>query len=300
MDLTKGPIGRQLVLFALPLFGSSLIQQLYHTVDLMFVGKLLGKEASAAVGASSMLVTCILCFFTGMGAGVGIAVSQAFGAAKEGELRRIIHNGAGLTLLGAVLFAAFGWGFAPVFLQWIHTPENIIPQAILYIRIYFLSLLSIISYNIASGILRALGNSRSPMLYQLWGGIANIIGDWFFMAVLQMGVSGAAIATLFSQSVAAVLTVRHLYDLPESYALRLHKIELNGVICKRIFSVGIPAAIQSLIISLSNVIIQARINTLGIDSMAAFVAYFKVENFIYLPIIPMRRALQLSIPLPGF
>ncbi len=288
--LTSGSIPLQLIFFALPFLGSSLIQQLYNMVDLMFVGKLLGKEASAAVGASSLLVTCMIGFFTGMGVGVGVAASRCFGSGNKKELHKVIHTAAGLTLVGSVFLAVVGWIGAPAFLKWMNTPEDIMVLAVAYIRIYFLSMLSIISYNISSGILRALGNSKSPMIYQLAGGIANVLGNILFIYFLQMGVRGAALATLLSQSVAAVLAVLHLCRLPEEYRLRPRQIRIHQAICRQIFSIGIPAAVQSMIITLSNIIVQSRINTLGVDSIAAFTAYFKVENFIYLPIMAFGQA----------
>lgn len=288
--LTNGPIYRQLVLFALPFLGSSLIQQLYNMVDLMFVGKLLGKEASAAVGASSLLVTCMIGFFTGIGAGVGVAAAKSFGSKNEKELHCVIHTAAGLTILGATALTTIGWILAPVFLRWMNTPEDIMNLAVSYIRIYFFSTLSVISYNMGSGILRALGNSKSPMIYQLLGGIANVFGNTLFIYYLQLGVQGAALATLLSQSAAAVLTVMHLCGLPEEYRLRFYQIRIHLSMCKRILVIGIPAAVQSMIITFSNIIVQSRINTLGVDSIAAFTAYFKVENFIYLPIMAFGQA----------
>ena len=288
--LTSGSIRRQLIFFALPFLGSSLIQQLYNMVDLMFVGKLLGKEASAAVGASSLLVTCMIGFFTGMGVGVGVAAARCFGSGNKKELNEVIHTAAGLTVLGSVILAVVGWIGAPGFLKWMNTPEDIMALAVAYIRIYFLSILSIISYNISSGILRALGNSKSPMLYQLAGGIANVLGNTLFIYFLQMGVQGAALATLLSQSVAAGLTVLHLCRLQEEYRLKFRQIRIYRTMCRQIFGIGIPAAVQAMIITLSNIIVQSQINTLGVDSIAAFTAYFKVENFIYLPIMAFGQA----------
>lgn len=288
--LTSGSINQQLLLFALPFLGSSLIQQLYNTVDLMFVGNFLGKEAAAAVGAGGLLVTCMVGFFTGMSVGVGVVAARAFGSGKERELHDVIHTAAGMMLLGALVLTVVGLLFAPVFLRWMHTPDGIMPMAVTYIRIYFLSLLSIITYNICSGILRALGNSRSPMIYQFLGGLANIVGNTLFICILDLGVRGAALATLLSQSVAALLTLLHICHLPDGYGLRFHRICIRPGICKQILAIGIPSAIQSMIITFSNIILQSEINSLGVDSIAAFTAYFKVESFIYLPIVALGQA----------
>ena len=289
-DLTRGPIGRQVFFFALPLLGGSLIQQLYNTVDLIFVGQFLGKSASAAVGAGSLLVTCILGFFTGLGVGVGILAARAFAMGRKGELGRTVHCTAGLVLLFSAIFTLIGVIFTPIFLRWLNTPENVMDQAVVYLRIYMCSLFSIVSYNLGSGLLRAMGNSKSPMLYQLAGGFLNVVGDAFFICVLDLGVAGAALATACSQTLAAILTIGKLRRLEAPCGLKISEIKIYRKLARQIMTFGIPAAIQSIVITLSNLIVQSGINGLGVDSIAAFTAYFKIENFIYLPIMAFGQA----------
>ena len=289
-DLTRGPIGRQVFFFALPLLGGSLIQQLYNTVDLIFVGQFLGKSASAAVGAGSLLVTCILGFFTGLGVGVGILAARAFAMGRKGELGRTVHCTAGLVLLFSAIFTLIGVIFTPIFLRWLNTPENVMDQAVVYLRIYMCSLFSIVSYNLGSGLLRAMGNSKSPMLYQLAGGFLNVVGDAFFICVLDLGVAGAALATACSQTLAAILTIGKLRRLEAPCGLKISEIKIYRKLARQIMTFGIPAAIQSIVITLSNLIVQSGINGLGVDSIAAFTAYFKIENFIYLPIMALGQA----------
>ena len=289
-NLTQGPVGPQLVMFAAPLFLGSLIQLLYGTVDLMFVSHILGKDASAAVGASSLIVTCILGFFTGLGVGIGVVAAKAVGMGAYKSLERIIHSAAGLTVLMAAVFTALGLGLAPLFLTWMDTPPEIMDSAVAYIRLYLLSLIAIAGYNIGSGILRALGDSKRPMFYQLAGGFANIVGNTLFIYVLNWGVRGAALSTACSQGLAAFLTVRRLGRLEHGCRLSLGHMRLEWDICRQFLAVGIPAAIQAVVITFSNIIVQTSINHLGVDSMAAFTAYFKVENFIYLPIVAMGQA----------
>ena len=289
-DLTRGPIGRQVFFFALPLLGGSLIQQLYNTVDLIFVGQFLGKSASAAVGAGSLLVTCILGFFTGLGVGVGILAARAFAMGRKGELGRTVHCTAGLILLFSAIFTLIGVIFTPIFLRWLNTPENVMDQAVVYLRIYMCSLFSIVSYNLGSGLLRAMGNSKSPMLYQLAGGFLNVVGDAFFICVLDLGVAGAALATACSQTLAAILTIGKLRRLEAPCGLKISEIKIYRKLARQIMTFGIPAAIQSIVITLSNLIVQSGINGLGVDSIAAFTAYFKIENFIYLPIMAFGQA----------
>ncbi|MDE7243439.1 MAG: polysaccharide biosynthesis C-terminal domain-containing protein, partial [Oscillospiraceae bacterium] len=269
-DLTHGAIGKQLLSFALPLFIGSLIQLLYNAVDLIFVGRILGKEASAAVGSSSLIVTCILGFFTGLGAGV--VAAQAVGSGQKEKLDRIIHCAAGLTAVLAGVCTVLGFVMAPLFLTWMSTPEDVMDSAVVYIRLYLLSLIAIVSYNIGSGLLRAFGNSRLPMLYQLAGGLTNVAGNTLFIYVLGWGVRGAALSTACSQGLAAFLTVRRLCIGTGSCRLRLRQICIDRNICGQFLSIGIPAAVQSIVITLSNILVQTNINRLGVDSMAAFTA----------------------------
>lgn len=282
-DLTTCSISRGLFLFSLPLLGSSLIQQLYNTVDLIFVGNFVGKEASAAVGATSLLTVCIIGFFNGLGVGVGVIVSQFFGAKQPGDVRRTVQTAAGITIAGSILVTILGWFLSPLFLSWMQIPESIMGMALTYIRIYFLSIFSIVSYNISSGVLRSVGDSRSPMIYQLIGGVANIFGDAFFICVLDLGVAGAALATMLSQTLAACMAIHHLCRLPEEYRFHLREIRMELPVARRIFFIGIPEAFRSMLITFANLIVQTQINTLGVDSMAAYASYCKAEGFLYLP-----------------
>ena len=289
-DMTQGPIARQLILFSLPLLGSSLIQQLYNTVNLIFVGHLLGKEASAAVGASGLLVTCLVGFFTGMSIGSGVTAARCYGAKDYKNLTHTIHTAMAISLGGGFVLMILGLIASPMFLRWMNTPDDILQQATGYIRVYFLSVIPLITYNIGSGILRALGDSKSPMLYQLIGGIVNISANALCIIVLDWGVNGSAVASLCSQSIAAFLILRHLRRVDSRYRLRWRKIKLYSESAGKILKVGIPSGIQSTAITFSNIFIQYHINSLGVDVIAAFTAYFKVELFVYLPIMAFGQA----------
>ncbi|SDX31003.1 MATE family efflux transporter [Eubacterium barkeri] len=282
-NLTQGAIVKGLFWFALPLLASSLIQQLYNTVDLIFVGNLLGTEAAAAVGSTSLLTNCIIGFFNGLGVGVGVVVAQFYGGRRNNEVKETIHTAAGLTILLSVVVVILGWMACPIFLRWMQIPEAIMGMSLTYIRIYMLSVFSIVSYNTSAGVLRALGNSRSPMLYQLLGGIINVAANTLFIAVFPLGIAGAALATLLSQSVAAILTVGHLCRLSQDLRLEFRRITIKLVLARRIFIIAIPEAIRSMLITLANLVVQTQINTLGVDSMAAYAAYCKAEGFLYLP-----------------
>lgn len=288
--LTKGSVGKGILLFAFPLLGSSLIQQLYSTVDLIFVGQLLGTKASAAIGASGLIVTCMIGFFNGMAVGTNVFAARHYGARRFEQLKKLIQTIFWTGIIGGFLLTVIGLVLSPVFLTWMGTPESIFPLAVRYLRIYMASMISVVSYNLLSGVLRALGDSRTPMLYQFFGGIINVFADFIFLYVFHMGVEGTAFATLFSQTFAAVGVMIHLYRLKEPYALRLRFSDCSLKEFTDILKVGVPAGVQSIIITLSNIIIQSQINTLGVTSVASFTVYFRVELIIYLPIVALGQA----------
>ena len=288
--LTKGSVRKGILLFALPLLGSSLIQQLYSTVDLIFVGQLLGTKASAAIGASGLIVTCMIGFFNGMAVGTNVFAARHYGAKRFEQLKKLMQTIFWTGIIGGLLLTVIGLVLSPIFLTWMGTPESIFPLAVRYLRIYMASMISVVSYNLLSGVLRALGDSRTPMLYQFFGGIINVFADFIFLYVFHMGVEGTAFATLFSQTFAAVGVMLHLYRLKEPYALRIRFSDCNLKELTDILKVGVPAGVQSIIITLSNIIIQSQINTLGVTSVASFTVYFRVELIVYLPIVALGQA----------
>ena len=184
--LTKGSVGKGILLFALPLLGSSLIQQLYSTVDLIFVGQLLGTKASAAIGASGLIVTCMIGFFNGMAVGTNVFAARHYGARRFEQLKKLIQTIFWTGIIGGFFLTVIGLVLSPVFLTWMGTPESIFPLAVRYLRIYMASMISVVSYNLLSGVLRALGDSRTPMLYQFFGGIINVFADFIFLYVFYL------------------------------------------------------------------------------------------------------------------
>lgn len=285
-DLTHGSIGKGYILFAIPLFLGSLFQQLYNTVDMLFVGNVLGKNAAAAVGASSILVTCLINLFTGVAVGAGIVISQLFGARKEQEMKEAVWIAVLAGIAGGLCLTVIGVTCSQAALVKLHTPEAIIPDAVLYVQIYFLSAVPMVLYNMCSGILRAQGDSRTPFHALAAGGIVNVIMDAVFLIVLGWGVAGVAVATLFSQSMTAIFLLVHM--------LR-HKVltrqRLRWDLLGKIISVGVPVGIQSMILTLSNVVVQYHINGFGENVIAAFAVYFKAENLLCLPIIAFGQAM---------
>ena len=313
-DLTKGPVAKSLILFALPLLGSSLVQQLYNTVDLIYVGRACGTNASASVGASSLLVTCLVGFFGGLAVGASVLVANLLGAGRKREVKGAVQAAVFLSFYGGILLTALGLFLAPHFIAWLRTPAEIVPDAVLYLRVYFLSLVFVVMYNMCAGVIRAMGDAASPLRFQLVGGVINVVMDGVFVLVFDLGVAGVAWATLFSQGVAAALALRYLCRMQNEYRLAPAKYRCAGMIrfrarvaglrarltagvgddpspyMKKILSVGVPAGLQALVITLSNVFAQYHINTLGTTDIAAFTAYFKVELLLYLPIVAIGQA----------
>ena len=290
MDLTEGPILSKLILFALPFLGSSLIQELYSMVDVMFIGNFLGTDASAAASAGTNITSFLLKIFSGFGIGVGIAVARAYGAKNESWISEIIHTVATVTVTVSLILTAAAMVFARQFLIWLSTPEDILDMATTYIRIYFVSEIAAICYNMSNGILSALGDSSSALLYQFIGGLVNVAGDAVLTLVFGCGINGIAAASVLAQTVAALFTVLRLAKLPEAYRFSLKKLHVNGNALKEVLRLGIPSALQMGIINFSNMTVQSQINSLGTVSIAAFGAYYQAENFIYYPIAAVGSA----------
>lgn len=290
-SLTEGTPWKIIVMFALPLLGSSLIQQMYSTVDLIFVGQFIGKEASAAVGSSDLLVTCIVGLFTGISVGSGVVAAQAFGQKDNKTLHRVIQTAFFFGVIGAFVLLVAGIAFAPTFLRWLDTPDEVFDMAVTYLRIYFAGIFGIVEYNLCSGIVRSLGDARAALRFQIIGGLTNVAVDFLLIVVFQMGIAGAALATIGAQIVSAFMTIRYLCRLHPDIALQLGKPMLDSHVLKKLLLVGIPSGIQSMVVSFSNLFIQSIINSFSVDAMAAFAAYFKVEMFLYYPSLSYGQAL---------
>lgn len=287
-DLTEGNILKVFCLFALPLFFGSLFQQLYGTVDLLFVGNFLGKSDAAAVGASGILVTCLIGLFTGISVGAGVVAARFCGARDTENVKLCIENALLLGFGGGIVLTAAGVLLSRQALTLLNTPREIMKNALIYIRIYLLAILPMIIYNLSSGILRAKGDSRTPFLVLAAGGILNVCMDAFFIVIFRWGIAGAALATLVSQTFTAVVILG--YIIKQEKLLR-ERWRLSKWMLGRIIAVGFPLGIQSLILTLSNIFVQYYINGFGENTVAAFAVYFKAENLIYLPIMAFGQAM---------
>jgi len=288
--LTEGSVSKSILRFLIPILISSLIQQCYSVVDLIIIGRYVGAEATAAVGASALIVTCMIGFFNGMAIGTNVVAAHEFGREDNDALKSIIQTAWISGIGGGIVVMALGLTFAPLFLSWMNTPDSILQMAVNYLRIYMLSMPGIILFNLSSGILRATSDSKHPMMFQTVGGLLNIIGDIIFIIYLNKGVEGAAFSSFLSQSIAAGLTLLYLHG-------RKRKIRLNFTFSgfqlkylKRIMTFGIPSGIQAMVITFSNIMLQSQINQFGIHVIAAFTDYFRIEMVIYLPILALGQA----------
>ena len=290
IDMTQGPIVGPMLLFVLPLIAGSLCQLLYNTVDYIYVGNFVSATAAAAVGASSSLITCLVGFFTGVSVGSSVTIGKAIGAKDPERGERALHTGVTFGILFGIVLLIITLFLSTPILRLLNTPETIIPQAVLYMRIYMFGLPFNIVYNMSTSGMRACGDSRTPFLIQLVCGILNVIWDALFVLLIPLGIAGVGIATVLSNICSCVFAV--FLTTRKGMMLRLssRKLGIDGKLLKEILHIGLPAAVQSVIITFSNVMVQYHINAFGETAVAAFSTYYKVENLIYIPIMAFGNA----------
>ena len=294
-DMTTGSIWKRMVSFAVPVFLGNLCQQLYNTVDSVIVGKFVGKQALAAVASSGNLIFMMTGFFMGLFIGAGIVIAQYFGARNYEKVRSAVHTDIAFALCCGVLLTLLGVVCTPTLLTWMLTPAVVLDTSILYFRLYFLGSLATILYNAGMGILQAVGDSRSPLYYLVISSAVNVALDLLFVGAMDMGVAGAAVATVISQVVSAVLCIIKLTRSDGPYRLEIKRIGFDLPLLKKITSQGVPSGVQNSIIAIANVVVQSNINTFGSDAMAGCGSYSKVEGFVFLPITAFAMALTTFI-----
>ncbi len=281
--ITEGVIWKQLLLFFFPILFGTFFQQLYNTTDAVIVGNFVGKEALAAVGGTTgTLINLLVGFFVGLTSGATVIISQLFGAQQYREVSEAVHTAMALSIAGSILLTVGGILVAPAALRAMGTPEDIMEYSTAYIRIYFGGTLFSLVYNMGASILRAVGDSKRPLYFLMASCGVNIVLDLVFVVWFKMEVVGVAIATVLSQVFSAVLVVVTLMRTTLPYHLDLRKIRFHMAMLKKIIWIGIPAALQSTMYNVSNVIIQASINTFGTDVIAAWTAYNKIDSFFWM------------------
>ena len=281
--ITSGVIWKQLLAFFFPIVLGTLFQQLYNTADAIIVGQILGKEALAAVGGgTSTAISLLIGFFTGLASGATVIISQYYGAKDEERVRLAVHNAVAIALYGGIAVSVAGYFTAEPLLRLIKTPADIIPLASRYMRIYFAGGVLLVMYNMGSGIFRAFGDSRSPLLFLIAGCMANIVLDVVFVGLLKMNVEGAAYATVLSQLVSLVLVVWKLRKRDDCCRLEYRRIKPERAMLQKTIAIGLPAGIQTTMYTISNLVIQADINAFGTDAAAAWAAYGKLDSFFWM------------------
>ena len=289
--MTEGVIWKELLLFSVPLLLGNLFQQLYNAVDSVVVGNYIGAQALAAVGSSAPVINLLVSFFMGLSVGAGVIISRYFGARNMESLQDSIHTSLALTMTAGIFMTLFGIIFSPTILRWIGTPSDVMSSSVLYLRIYFGGILSVMLYNMGSGILRAVGDSKNPLYFLIVSSITNILLDLLFVIVFDMGIAGVGWATLIAQTISAMLTLLLLIKTKQEYKVTLKKIRFHKDKLIEIIRLGLPSGIQNGVVSFSNVIVQSNINAFGSLAMAGCGAYTKIDGFAILPVMSYSMAL---------
>lgn len=290
-DLTEGPIARGITGFAVPIFLGQLLQQLYNVADAWVVGNFADNNAFAAVASSGSLVFLIIGFFNGVAIGGGVVISHYFGAKDKKSVQCAIHTNFLFGLVSSVAATVFGLLGLPYLLALMKIPEEVLPESFTYFRIYIAGVTTVIMYNICMAIMRALGDSLHPLYYLMISSAINVVLDLALVAGLHMGVTGAAIATVFSQGVSMVMCVVRMCRESEDIRLDFKKLRYDGRMMRDVLRQGVPSGIQNSVISIGNIVVQTNINSFGAYAMSGSGAYSKIEGFVFLPIMSMSMAL---------
>ena len=289
-NMTEGSIVKQITLFALPLMLGNIFQMLYNTVDSIVVGNFVGTEALAAVGATTMIVNMMVFFFNGFSTGAGVVIANYFGARDMKALHKAIETTMAATFVLSVLFTIVGVAGVKPMLRFMATPEDVFGEATVYLQIYIGGISGLLVYNMGSGILRAVGDTMRPLYFLVLTSVLNILLDLLFVLGFHRGIEGAAWATILSQFISAFLTLLLLTRSKDIYRLTWRDLKIDSAILGRIFAVGLPAGIQSVITAFSNVFVQSYVNFFGSSCMAGWSCYNKLDQFVMLPMQSMAMA----------
>lgn len=289
--IVEGVIWKQLLLFFFPLLAGTFFQTLYNTVDAIVVGRFVGKEGLSAVGgAAAVIINLLVGFFVGISSGATVVIAQYYGAKRDDDIEKAVHTAIAIAIAGGLIMNLICLIIAPNLLGIMNTPAETIADSALYLRIYAFGMIPNMIYNMGSGILRAVGDSRHPTYFLIAGALANIVLDLVTVLVFHMGVAGAALATIVSQMVSALLTVLLLMRTRDSYRLTLRHIRFEKVYAAKILGIGIPAGLRSSMYSISNIVIQTAINGFGTDTVAAWAAWGKIDSIYWMVIASLGTA----------
>ena len=280
MDMCNGPLFSKILIFALPIMAMNILQLLFNAADMVVVGQFTGREALAAVGATGSLINLIVNLFMGLSVGTSVIVAQDYGAGQPGAVSRSVHTSIAVSIISGLVVMILGLILCEPLLEMMGTPEDIIDLSVLYMKIYFIGIPAAMVYNFGAAILRAVGDSRRPMYYLIVSGIVNVIFNLFFVIVLRMGVAGVAWATVISQYLSLLLIMICLYRSDGSIRFMPRQMRIDAKKLKDIVKIGLPAGLQGLLFSISNVLIQSAVNSFGSTMVAASSAASNVEGFV--------------------
>lgn len=289
--MTEGSVFRCILFFSIPLILGNLLQQMYSTVDSIIVGNFVGRNALAAVGSSTSLIYLLIAFSQGAAVGAGVIVSQYLGARDNNGVQDAVHTALTMAGILGLVLSVGGVCLSRPLLVWMQTPDEVLSDAVLYLQLYSAGLVFNVLYNMCAGILNAAGNSRRSLLYLASASVTNIFVDILLIAVLKMGVAGAAIATDLSQAVSCVLALLFLLRTSDDYRISVKRLGIHRHMAERIIRIGLPTGIQNMVISFSNILVQASVNGFGPAAMAGFGAYLKIDGFNILPITSFSMAI---------
>ncbi len=280
--ITEGVIWKQLLLFFFPILIGTFFQQLYNTVDTVIVGQYVGTKALAAVGTTATVINLLVGFFVGVSSGATVIIAQVYGANDADGVSRAVHTSIALSLVGGVLIMALGIATARVSLEWMAVPAELMDDALLYMNVFYAGILGNLIYNIGTGILRAIGDSKMPLYVLIACCLVNIALDLLFVVAFHWAVFGVAFATILSQAVSAALILWRLMRTKDSYRLYIRKIRFDRGLLRGVIRIGLPGGVQSAMYSVSNLVVQTSINGFGTDTIAAWTAIGKLDGFIWM------------------
>lgn len=282
--MTEGSVVKNILFFSVPLILGNLLQQLYNTVDSVIVGNYVGSNALAAIGSSTSLVYLLIAFSQGVSVGAGVVISQRLGQKNKEGVQISVHTALALSGILGIILTVGGILFSKEILLWMNTPEEVLTDAVTYLRLYSAGMVFNVVYNMAAGILNAAGNSRRSLGYLAIASVTNLILDLLFIVGMKMGIAGAAIATNIGQMISCLLAIWFLVRTQTDYKVYLNKIKIHKSTAGLIIKIGLPTGFQNMVISLSNILVQSSVNSFGANAMAGFGAYMKVDGFNVLPV----------------
>ena len=288
--MTQGNIWKLLITFSIPLIIGNLLQQMYNTADSIIVGNFVGSNGLAAVGSGTALINLIIAFAQGAAVGAGVVVSQYIGADRKDKIKISVHTSICISIILGLILSLLGIFASPSLLIMMKTPKVVLKSSILYLQIYCGGLIFNVIYNMATGILNAAGNSKKPLVYLAIASFTNIILDLLFIKIFKLGVMGAAIATDISQAISCILAIGYLLKVKSDYKLYIKDLKINKETAVKIIKIGLPTAIQNMVISFSNVLVQSSVNAYGATAMAGYAAYLKIDGFNILPVLSISMA----------